>query len=144
MTPVVAVSAAEIGHPHQLRNHAHQVAAAGAAEHAHDVAAAHAAHPVGIAAAATHVAAVIGAPKPPGIPPPPPTAAAIMPPRPPPPFSIMWLIIGPMVCIIMPKRRLPIFAFIISSIGAIWVIMSLAAGTAAAAELGLRRRLSSG
>ena len=29
-----------------------------------------------------------------------------------------------MVCIIMPKRRLPIFAFIISSIGAIWVIMS--------------------
>ena len=33
-------------------------------------------------------------------------------------------IIGPMVCIIMPKRRLPIFAFIISSIGAICVIMS--------------------
>jgi hypothetical protein len=29
-----------------------------------------------------------------------------------------------MVCIIMAKRRLPIFAFIISSIGAIWVIMS--------------------
>ncbi|MGY3353849.1 hypothetical protein ACVWZK_000512 [Bradyrhizobium sp. GM0.4] len=45
-------------------------------------------------------------------------------PRPPPPFSIMRLIIGPMVCIIMPKRRLPILAFIISSIGAIWVIMS--------------------
>ena len=36
----------------------------------------------------------------------------------------MRLIIGPMVCIIMAKRRLPIFAFIISSIGAIWVIMS--------------------
>jgi hypothetical protein len=36
----------------------------------------------------------------------------------------MRLIIGPMVCIIVAKRRLPIFAFIISSIGAIWVIMS--------------------
>ena len=36
----------------------------------------------------------------------------------------MRLIIGPMVCIIMAKRRLPIFAFIISSIGAICVIMS--------------------
>ncbi len=36
----------------------------------------------------------------------------------------MRLIIGPMVCISMAKRRLPIFAFIISSIGAIWVIMS--------------------
>ncbi|UCF54617.1 MAG: hypothetical protein JSV48_10440 [Bradyrhizobium sp.] len=47
-----------------------------------------------------------------------------MPPIPPPPFSIMRLIIGPMVCIMMAKRRLPIFAFIISSIGAIWVIMS--------------------
>ncbi len=47
-----------------------------------------------------------------------------MPPSPPPPFSIMRLIIGPMVCISMAKRRLPIFAFIISSIGAIWVIMS--------------------
>ena len=34
------------------------------------------------------------------------------------------LIIGPIVCIIMAKRRLPIFAFIISSIGAIWAIMS--------------------
>ena len=29
-----------------------------------------------------------------------------------------------MVCISIAKRRLPIFAFIISSIGAIWVIMS--------------------
>src|SRR5258707_15646553 len=38
----VAVSAAEIGHPHQLRNHAHQLAAAIAAEHADEVAAAHA------------------------------------------------------------------------------------------------------
>ena len=47
-----------------------------------------------------------------------------MPPMPPPLPSIMPLIIGPMVCIIMAKRRLPIFAFIISSIGAIWVIMS--------------------
>jgi hypothetical protein len=55
-------------------------------------------------------------PKPPGIPPPPP--------NPPPPFSIIRLIIGPMVCINAPKRRLPILAFIISSIGAIWVIMS--------------------
>src|SRR4029450_11174060 len=64
----------------------------------------------------------------------PPTSAGIpppMPPKPPPPImppmpppSIMRLIIGPMVCIIMAKRRLPIFAFIISSIGAIWVIMS--------------------
>src|ERR1700682_3736889 len=52
--------------------------------------------------------------------PPPPS----MPPKPPPPPSIIWLIIGPMVCINMPKRRLPILAFIISSIGAIWVIMS--------------------
>src|ERR1035438_7073647 len=63
-------------------------------------------------------------PRPPGIiplrPPPP-----IIPPKPPPPPpSIMPLIIGPMVCIIMAKRRLPILAFIISSIGAIWVIMS--------------------
>src|SRR5437773_1680301 len=59
-------------------------------------------------------------PMPPGIAPPP-----IMPPKPlPPPPSIMRLIIGPMVCIIMAKRRLPIFAFIMSSIGAIWVIMS--------------------
>ncbi len=46
------------------------------------------------------------------------------PPPPMPPPSIMWPIIGPMVCIIMAKRRLPIFAFIISSIGAICVIMS--------------------
>jgi hypothetical protein len=38
----VAVSAtSEIGDLHQLRNHAHHVAAAGAAEHAHEVAAAH-------------------------------------------------------------------------------------------------------
>src|SRR5262245_19509263 len=59
-------------------------------------------------------------PIPPMLPKPPPP---IMPPMPPPP-SIMRLIIGPMVCIIMAKRRLPIFAFIISSIGAIWVIMS--------------------
>src|SRR6185312_16300894 len=36
----------------------------------------------------------------------------------------MRLIIGPMVCINIAKRRLPIFAFIISSIGAICVIMS--------------------
>jgi hypothetical protein len=47
-----------------------------------------------------------------------------IPPKPPPPPSIIRLIIGPMVCISMAKRRLPIFAFIISSIGAIWVIMS--------------------
>ena len=38
--PVTPVAAADIGHPHQLRNHAHHVAAAAAAEHAHDVAAA--------------------------------------------------------------------------------------------------------
>src|ERR1700692_1227227 len=36
------MAAAEIGHPHQLRNHAHDVAATAAAEHAHEVAAAHA------------------------------------------------------------------------------------------------------
>jgi len=36
----VAVATAEIGHPHQLRNHAHHLAATAAAEHAHDVAAA--------------------------------------------------------------------------------------------------------
>ena len=46
------------------------------------------------------------------------------PPRPPPPPSIMFDIIGPMVCIIIANRFLPILAFIISSIGAIWVIMS--------------------
>src|SRR5882724_7922515 len=39
VTPAVA-AAAEIGHAHQLRGHAHQLAAASAAEHAHDVAAA--------------------------------------------------------------------------------------------------------
>src|ERR1700722_16984341 len=62
-------------------------------------------------------------PPPPIMPPRPPLP--IMPPRPPPPPpSIMPLIIGPMVCIIMAKRRLPILAFIISSIGAIWVIIS--------------------
>src|SRR5215470_15638512 len=63
-------------------------------------------------------------PMPAGIPPPmpPKPPPPIMPPMPPP--SIMRLIIGPMVCIIMAKRRLPIFGFIISSIGAIWVIMS--------------------
>src|SRR5262249_33411281 len=63
-------------------------------------------------------------PPPPPMPPkPPPPIMPPIPPIPPPP-SIMRLIIGPMVCIIMAKRRLPIFAFIISSIGAIWVIMS--------------------
>src|SRR5205823_7438125 len=46
VTPVVAVSAAEIGHPHQLRNHAHQLAAATAAGHAHEITAARA-HPIG-------------------------------------------------------------------------------------------------
>src|ERR1700722_398193 len=62
-------------------------------------------------------------PPPPIMPPRPPPP--IIPPRPPPPPpSIMPLIIGPMVCIIMAKRRLPILAFIISSIGAIWVIIS--------------------
>src|SRR6267154_3266394 len=54
-------------------------------------------------------------------PPPPPPS---IPPKPPPPFCIIRLIIGPMVCIIMPNRRLPILAFIMLSIGAIWVIMS--------------------
>src|ERR1700720_2111896 len=51
--PVPPVAAADIGHPHQLRNHAHQFAAATAAEHAHEVAAAHVhAVTVGIAGAA--------------------------------------------------------------------------------------------
>src|SRR5258708_3204828 len=58
-------------------------------------------------------------PNPPGIAPHP-----NPPPVPPPPFSIIPLLLGPMVCIIMPKRRLPILAFIISSMGANWVIMS--------------------
>jgi hypothetical protein len=34
VTPVVVAAAAEIGHPYQLRNHAHQLAAA--AEHSHE------------------------------------------------------------------------------------------------------------
>src|SRR6185295_15227444 len=38
VTPAVT-AAADIGHPHQLRDHAHQLAAASAAEHAHVVAA---------------------------------------------------------------------------------------------------------
>ena len=53
-------------------------------------------------------------------------------------FSVMRLIIGPMVCIIAAKRRLPIFAFIISSIGAICVIISWPPPPAA--ELRLCRR----
>src|SRR6266702_4288582 len=60
---VAAMTAtADIGEPHQLRDHRHHVATAGAAHHAHDIAAAHAADSGRHSAASAHrrVAAVIG------------------------------------------------------------------------------------
>jgi hypothetical protein len=62
--PPAVTAAADIGHAHQLRDHAHQLAAATAAEHAHEVAAAQATYvraAGGYAVTLGHIAAAITA-----------------------------------------------------------------------------------
>src|SRR5436189_4686467 len=54
-TSSAMAAAADIGHTHQLRDHAHQLAAATAAEHTHEISAPHAAE---IHAAGAHAVAL--------------------------------------------------------------------------------------
>ena len=146
MRPAVTISAAaEIGHPHQLRNHAHHLAATAAAEHAHDVAAAHA-HPPQPAAHATcrrrRARRCRQARR--RMPPSRRRQPPIMPPKPPPPFSIIRLIIGPMVCIIMAEAALAHLGFHHFEHRRHLGHHVAAASAAEAGELGLRRHRGEG